>query len=228
MRHSTRFTPALALAALALAGAPTAEAQSCVPFLGYVDLVFNGGNVLTSPNFEVIDTDPIPQSADCAANRWRSAVLKVTIPATCSCAVVWVEYVGEPKNWTLNVGDSPNNNGYGGDSGGPPAGQNAEVDVLDQVLTVWSAADNPTDVEPLMRQHLGLTDGALKLVVCDQSISIGQPFTKLETPDLERLFFLADDPGSPDNRTFYVGLNRTIGNETRNGCGLRRAMAIFQ
>ena len=31
----------------------------------------------------------------------------------------------------------------------------------------------------------------------------------------------------PDNRDVYVGLNRTVGQGARNGCGLRRAMVMF-
>lgn len=215
----------LALAVLLLAGGAAAEAQQCVPFLGYVDLNSSGGELLGSPQFDFLGESAA--SADCPGS-YRAGVLEVTIPTSCSCAVVWVEYVGEPHGWTLNVGDSPTNDGFGGDGGSAPVGQNAEVDVLDQRLTVWSAADNPSDVDALLIQHLGLTDGTLKLLVCDQSVSVGQPWSKLETPDLHRLFFLADDPGSPDNRTFYVGLNRTVANPNRNGCGARRALAIFQ
>lgn len=221
-----RSTPVLlALAVLLLSGAAAAEAQQCVPFLGYVDLNSGGGEILTSPLFEFLGES---DATDDCPGSYRAGVLKVTIPTTCSCAVVWVEYVGEPHGWTLNVGDSPTNNGFGGDAGSAPPGQNAEVDVLDQRLTVWSAADNPAEVDPLLVQHLGLTDGTLKILVCDQSVSIGQPLSKLETPDLERLFFLADDPGSPDNRTIYVGLNRTVASPGRNGCGARRALAIVQ
>ncbi|HSL83684.1 MAG TPA: hypothetical protein VLF66_12990 [Thermoanaerobaculia bacterium] len=220
-----RSTPVLlALAALLLAGGAAAEAQTCVPNLAYVDLLGSGGQIL-SPPFEFLGES---DATDDCPGSYRAAVLKVTIPTNCSCAVVWVEYVGEPHGWTLNVGDSPTNNGFGGDGGSAPAGQNAEVDVLDQRLTVWSAADNPADVDPLLMQHLGLTDGTLKLLVCDQYVSVGQPWSKLETPDLERLFFLEDDPGSPDNRTFYVGLNRTVASPNRNGCGARRALAIVQ
>ncbi len=231
MNHSkrARTTPILlTLAILLLGGAAAAEAQQCTPNLAYVDLIAGGGEVLSNPNFMIIEDGTVPGGEDCDPDTWRAAVLKITLPEPCSCGIVWVEYVGEPHGWTVNIGDSPTNDGFGGDGGSAPAGQNAEVDVLDQLLSVWSAADNPNDVDLLLRQHLGLRDGALKFVVCDQYVSVGQPFSNLNTPDLERLFFLEDDPGSPDNRTIYVGLNRTVNRATRNGCGARRALAIFQ
>lgn len=236
MRHSKPSRPTLcllSLAALSLLAVPSVQAQQCVPFLAYLDLNAGGGNILTHPNFTVTASNPAvnsPSNPDCAAADFRAAVLEVKIPAPCSCAIVWVEYVGEPEGWTVNIGDSQTNNGFGGDAGTVPAGQNAEVHVLDQELFVYGAADNPADVDLLLRQQMGLQDGTLKFVVCDQKVSVGQPYAKVETPDLDRLFFL--DPGD-DNRTVYVGLNRVIQpfdgqNKTRNGCGARRALAIFQ
>lgn len=236
-RKHSQITPCLlALAGLLLLAAPGAHAQQCVPYLAYLDLDAGGGNILTHPNFQVTASHTAVNgqfNPDCQADDWRAAVLQITIPEPCSCAIVWVEYEGEPEGWTVNIGDSPTNNGFGGDGGSAPPGQNAEVQVLDQVLSVYSAADNPADVDLLLSQSLGLRDGTLKFVVCHQSVSVGQPYAKLDTPDLERLFFLDDDPGSPDNRTLYVGFNRVVNpiggqNGSRNGCGARRALAIFQ
>lgn len=227
-----RSTPVLlALAVLLLAGGTAAEAQTCVPFLAYVDLDKNGGSIDTPPHLTVSDhvtTQSSQFNPECNVKDWKAAVITVTIPPACSCATVWVEFDGEPEGWTVNIGDSDSNNGFGGDAGSIPLGQNAEVDVLDQRLTVWSAADNPAEVDPLLVQHLGLTDGSLKFVVCDQSVSVGQPLSKLETPDLQRLFFLPAAPQGAENRTFYVGLNRTVANAGRSGCGARRALAILQ
>jgi len=238
MRSNYRPLPILALllAVPLLGAAAPAAALTCVPFLTYVDL--GTGGFIHNPGLglTVLQMDPIANTIfnpDCDVNQWWAALIEVKIPPQCSCAVVWVEYKGEPQGWTVNIGDSPTDNGFGGDSGSLPPGQNAEVDVLHHRLTVWSAADNPLDVEPLLTQHLALEDGSLKFLVCDQSVSVGQPFAKVDTPDLERLFFLPTNPVAPDNRTIYVGINRVVApiggpNGLRNGCGARRALAIFQ
>lgn len=169
-----------------------------------------------------------PFNPSCDVNDWMAAVVQVDLPPECSGIEVWVDYQGTPEGWTVNIGDSKTNNGFGGDSGSTPIGQNAEVQVLDESLAVYSAADNPVDVDRLVLQHLALTDGALKFTVGDQSLSWGQPFAALETEGLERLFFV---PATGD-RTLYVGLNRVVDpaaplgtpNTTRNGCGLRHAI----
>lgn len=239
MNRLNRFRPTpsrLALAVLLLSGAGAAQAQPCTDALAYVDLqtgtiiedVANGLDVLQM--HQIVKT---PFNKACVAKAWKAAVIEVTIPPQCDRAVVWVQYQGAPVGWTANIGDSESNNGFGGDFGSFPLGQNAEVDVLDHRLTVWNAADNPQDVEQLLTQNLALTDGSLNFVVADQSVSLGQPFSKLATPDLDRLFFLPASPQAPDNRTFYVGLNRVVDpiggkNTSRNGCGARRALVTFE
>lgn len=219
----------LALAAavlLAVLVAAPAAAQ-CNQFLCYVDLDAGGGTICPNPAiFEVVANSGA--ATTCTDGTFRAAVVKVDVPAECTGVAVWLEYQGIPQGWTVNIGDSQTNDGFGGDAGTLPAGQNAEVEVLDELVRVWSAADNPTDVDALLTQHLALRDGALKFVVQNQHLSWGQQYTALDTPDLERLFFLPSTPVAPENRTIWVGLNRTVNNASRNGCGARRALIHVQ
>lgn len=219
----------LALAAavlLAVLVAAPAAAQ-CPQFLCYVDLDAGGGTVCPNTTiFEVVADSAA--ATTCTDGTFRAAVVRVDVPAGCSGVAVWVEYQGDPEGWTVNIGDSITNDGFGGDAGSLPLGQNAEVEVLDELVRVWSAADNPIDVDALLTQHLALRDGALKFVVQDQYLSWGQQYTALETPDLERLFFLPADPVAPENRMIWVGLNRTVNRAERNGCGARRALIHVQ
>jgi hypothetical protein len=215
----------LLLAAVLLTGlVATPAAAQCIPFLCYVDLNPGGGAIC--PQASTFTDVSIQQNgaATTCTDGFQSAVVEVQVPEACSAVHVWVEYHGDPQGWTVNIGDSATNDGFGGDAGTLPAGQNAEVQVLDEILTVFNAADNPSDVDALATQHLALRDGALNFVVQDQYLSWGQQYTALQTPDLERLFFLPPNPAAPANRTIYVGLNRTIANPARNGCGARRAL----
>lgn len=226
-----RHLPFLVLGAVVAVATGPAAAQ-CPPFLCYVDLA-SGQSVC--PNTAVylnIQLHPIvatPDNVGCDVNFWKAMMVQVDLPAGCSGVTVWVEYAGLPKGWTLNIGDSETNNGFAGDSGSLPLGQNAEVQILDENMSIYSAATAPP-VDRLTLQHLALTDGAVKFVVKDQFVSWGQPYGDLETPSLNKLFFLSP---SNANRTIYVGFNRVVapinGQDTsRNGCGARHALLFTQ
>lgn len=226
-----RLVFGLALASLALTSAASAS-QGCTPYLCYLDLAqgaFICPNQTVYPHVQVNPTVNTEYNLECDTTCWHAAVVTVEVPQECTGVAVWVEYDGEPEGWTVDIGDSPTDNGFGGDAGSQPAGQNAEVQVLDNILSVFGAASVAGGVEQLASQHLALDDGALRFVAQNQFLSWGQPFSSLESPSQERLFFLPDNPVAPANRTLYVGLNRVISpvagqNTSRNGCGLRRAI----
>ncbi len=214
------------LAAALVFGAGGAHAQCLPGHLAYFDLAY-GAEIVIGPEFT--PQQPVlavSSDTQCGSAAYKTA-LAVTVPEWCHGVEVWLDYAGEPHGWTLNIGDSATNNGYGGDAGTLPAGQNAEVQILNQQLTVFSAADNPVDVDAMVSESLALTQGALRFEVGDQTLSWGQPLSALATPDLQRLFFLPTNPVAPDNRDIYIGLNRTIGESSRDGCGLRRALVMF-
>lgn len=225
----------LAAVLLCLAAVP-ARAQTCQPFICYVDLGPNPSFIC--PNSTVYPpagrrSDPIVITAfnpGCDVNFWKAAVVQVNVPPECSGVTVWVEYAGLPAGFTVNIGDSETNDGFAGDAGSLPIGQNAELQILHEDLTVYSNATAPP-VDTLAVQHLALQDGALKFVVKDQSVSWGNPYSILSTPSLKKLFYLPTDGSG--NRTVYVGLNRTISpangqNLSRNGCGARHAILFVQ
>lgn len=222
------------LAVLPLLAAAPAFAQ-CPPFLCFIDL--GSGNSIC-PNGQVyskVVTHPIANgqySADCDASFWKAALVQVDVPPECSGLRVWLDYVGEPQGFTLNLGDSETNDGFAGDAPGTlPAGQNAEAEIFEDQLRVWHNGFQPP-VDQLLAQNLELRDGGFKLVAKDQFLSWGQPYGDLKTPSLGKLFFL--QPGN-DNRTLYVGINRVIRSDSpndqnlsRNGCGVRHAMIFVQ
>lgn len=227
---------ALVTVLLCLAAAMPAGAQTCQPYICYVDL--GPSPSFICPNSAVYPpagrrSDPIvitQHNPGCDTNFWKAAVVQVNVPPECSGVTVWVEYAGVPEGFTVNIGDSETNDGFAGDAGSLPIGQNAELQVLHEDLTVYSNATAPP-VDTLAVQHLALQDGALKFVVKDQSVSWGNPYSVLATPSLNKLFYLPSDGSG--NRTIYVGLNRVISpvngpNGFRNGCGARHAIMFVQ
>ncbi len=229
MSHRTPSFLAFCLGVALLLSGVAAHAQCPAGHLLYLDLV--AGVSVPVPTNSPYFHFPVPLqpngNADCAPATAYATVVRVTVPPGCHGAVVWLDYAGEPHGWTADIGDSATDNGFGGDGGTLPAGQNAELQILDQELSGYSAADNPADVDMIIRQDLALTHGAFRFEIANQSVAFGQPMTALETPDLQRLFFLPDNPVAPENRDIYVGLNRSVGSPGRNGCGLRRAMVMF-
>lgn len=224
------FVALALLLGFSTAAVPPAEAQ-CPAFLCYADL-WSGFTVCpNSTIYTKVVTHPIgngPQNPTCDTALWKAALVEVTLPPECEGISVWLEYFGEPEGWTANVGDSPTNNGFGGDAGSQPTGQNAEVQILDELLSVFNAASVPEEVDRLVHQELRLRDGGFKLVAEDQFLSWGQPYGEIESSNLERMFFLSPQNA---NRTLYVGVNRVIASNSagdvnvgRNGCGVRHAM----
>lgn len=219
------------ITALAAFSAVPAQAQ-CPPFLCYLDLASGTSICPNTTIYSNIQSHPIVVGMDnpsCDAMFWKAMLVQVNLPQGCTGVTVWVEYAGQPEGWTLNIGDSETNNGFAGDSGSFPVGQNAEVQILDENMSIYSAAAMPP-VDRLVFERLALTDGAVKFVVKDQFVSWGQPYGVLETPSLGKLFFLGPNN---DNRTVFVGLNRVVapinGQATsRNGCGARHALLFTQ
>jgi len=221
MNRRNAFLAVFAALLVTVFGASPAMAQ-CPSFICYLDLTTgpgpNGADIC--PNTSVYNVQQrgtiASVEADCPANV-ISALVEVTLPTGCTALEATVEFVGEPRGWSVDIGDSPTVNGFGGDAPGTvPGGQNAELEILDGTLVLYSAATAPP-VAHLARQHLALEDGALKLRVEDQAIQWGQPFSRVESID-DRLFFLADPP--LDNRTLHLGFNRVVANTGRTGCGV--------
>jgi hypothetical protein len=141
------------------------------------------------------------------------------------------EYQDTPSSWTVDIGDSPTDNGFGGGSDSRKA---AEVQVVDQKLSVFD--DNtgvPGQVDNMLTQLESLTDGSLKFTITDQTLTIGPPWTRLWTPVTKLLYTLPDPaedpamcpaaPGGPYGLAcIYAAFNAVIlPTPGRVGCGVR-------
>jgi hypothetical protein len=213
--------PRLALAAaLALVFAATGAAHAtCNAQLFYGDFKigfithFPGSPVTAGPIVPTTDPNPL-------CSGWSKTTLTLQIPTGCTKAVVLVGYDGLPVDWTLDIGNSPSNDGFGGDAGNN-GGHNAELWILGANLEVANASTDPTKVDnPLIIQTLGLQDSGLQFNVMNQAISWGNPYTLLQTPASQNLFFPP---------TIYIGVNQVVaGDPGRDGCGLRTVLISFE
>jgi hypothetical protein len=205
---------------LLMALVSVAEAQQCNTSPVVVDLktgAIGGSNSRIA--------FPIPPTNSSAYPSWKEAVAQIHAGDGCRCVNVALEYEGASTAWTLNIGDSPTNDGYGGDAGSPDS--EAEMQIVNDDMAVYSSALAPGVVDNLLRQRLALTNGAVKFVVCDQYLSFGNPNGILTTPNLKKLFAMPDS--GVGNSDIFVGLNRVIsGPGSRHGKGLRRATISLQ
>jgi len=117
----------------------------------------------------------LPQRfADDDENGWHEVVLQLDLdPALgCGCAVFRVAFEGEPAGLSVNIGDSPTNDGHGGDA--DTTRFDAELMVQgDGLLSIFGSDRHGAPVGS--EQILGLAslpfaDRVVELEVCDQSI----------------------------------------------------------
>jgi|tagenome__1003787_1003787.scaffolds.fasta_scaffold20090982_1 hypothetical protein len=152
---------------------------------------------------------------------WMRALLKINMSEYKQANFV-VEYEGVPEGHTLDIGDSPTNDGWGGDQGSASC---AEVHVVSQSVLIYGKAYAPGHVHQFAALTDVLEDGALKVVVRDKFVSVGQPHFQVQNPEM----FQLPDGTNPDRSNIYAAFNSVITQrKDRYGKGLRRVMITLQ
>ncbi|MCA9670516.1 MAG: hypothetical protein KC503_33195 [Myxococcales bacterium] len=127
----------------------------------------------------------------------------------------------DPTGYALDVGNSPTNNGDGGDGGS--RSNDSELQIKDTTLSIFGNDYNPAGGGKLIQaapsyvpasgcaeRTLVISDGQ---VTGSQGLSVTSPYIfRLNQPDSE---------GSPD-AIVYLGLDRVVGSTARVGTGLER------
>ena len=186
--------------------------------------------------------------SDSNKDGWWETVLRIPLdPAKeCGCAHFRIFFEGPNKGMNVNVGNSPTNNGHGGDAGTTP--DSAEVQVLSGKLSVYSRIPSlASGPSPLLDRLLDLdlpplAGRVLAMEVCDQSIAFelspGKGETKplrwkLQTLNSGLLYVLSprieDGPKALNaEHAIYASFNRVIHqldglpSHGRAGTGVRR------
>lgn len=171
---------------------------------------------------------------------WESVIEVRLDPAKdCGCARFKVYYDEPVSGWTVNIGNSPTNNGHGGDEGTTPNA--AEVQIAERQLSVFTASRPvPHRVDKLLDEALPPLGGrTIEIEVCEQALEVAMlpvsgdtspPKWKLQTLNAKLLFSL-EPTARPDRDTrasIYAAFNRVIHRTTgapshdRDGSGVRR------
>ena len=152
---------------------------------------------------------------------WKRAGLKINMTEFKQANFV-LEYEGIPEGHTVDIGDSPTNDGWGGDAGSASC---AELHIVSQSVLIYGKAYAPGHVHQFASIVDSLEDGALKVVVRDKFVSVGQPHFQVQNAEM----FQLPDGNNPDRSTIYAAFNSVISQRPdRVGKGLRRVMITLQ
>lgn len=193
---------------------PAGPSPSTLPWV--LDLKTGQHSVL--PPAISFKTKPHPVPGD-----WQAACVRIDLGREFKQVNLVVEYEGVPEGYTLNVGDSPTNDGWSGDGGSAAC---AELQVAAQTMRVWGKPFGSTPACHVFgTQNYVLQDGALKVVVRDKFVSVGQPYLPMQSPELYQL----PDASSKDGSAIYAAFNSVVSQRSdRFGKGLRRVMITLQ
>ncbi|HEX9944130.1 MAG TPA: hypothetical protein VGG03_19125 [Thermoanaerobaculia bacterium] len=145
--------------------------------------------------------------------------------------------VCSPSGWTINIGDSPTNNGGGGD--GASTNHDAETQILDRVPSVFPsdylASPRPLCQFPAISTGCSVQEWFLysdgTSLSFDPEISFGGNEGFCSNSALFDFPFYRQSDGEDPNQTWadklFVGLNRTVGTATRSGTGVQRACFVL-
>lgn len=187
--------------------------------------------------------------SDANKDGWYEAVIEITLdPAKdCGCATFRIFYDAPPEFFTVNIGDSPTNDGYGGDAG--TTLDAAEMQILGSHLAVFTSGrprGGTSPIEMLYESDLPpLAGRSIDLEVCDQTLGFTLPAGRgnpaplrwrLQTVNLGLLYSLARAPApgtsgdapAPGGNQIYAAFNRVIhvkdgpASHNRVGSGVRR------
>jgi hypothetical protein len=125
--------------------------------------------------------------------------------------------------WVFHVGDSPTNDGFGGDSGS--SSNDAELQVYLGNLAVYGN-DSFGGVRLSETAALPTSGcGTYEITLSDQRVMT--PTMMAMGAELLRIDPPTDAEGTPD-ALWYLGANRTYANATRTGTGLRSLALCFE
>lgn len=146
--------------------------------------------------------------------------------------------VCNPTGWTVNVGDSPSNNGGGGD--GATTRHDAEAELNGSTLNVFYSDIGGTGLHSQLTGAVATSGcSSQQWTVIQDGLSYDDDGNTADAPRATASGSLAagthlfdfppyneadsEDSSSLDADKLYLGLNRTIGSSIRTGTGVNRA-----
>lgn len=131
---------------------------------------------------------------------------------------------GTVAGWSLNIGDSPTNDGYGGDSASNS--NDAELQILNNTLSVYASDYGQSK---LIRSEPGIVPTTssrnIRFKISNNKVEYwknkDQSTKKTVTNSNLFAFDGRNDAEGPEDYKLYLGINRVIGGTARTGTGIR-------
>lgn len=137
-----------------------------------------------------------------------------------------VDYGATTSGWTVNIGDSGTNNGYGGDGGAQS--NDAETQILNGTMSVYA---NQTGGSALLQTvpSFSLSNYLVRLEVADEQLVWDNYHGSNSSLTNTNLYALCGQPDSegPINYNVFSGFNRSIGMSSRTGTGVQWAIVLL-
>ncbi|MEG4917265.1 DUF4347 domain-containing protein, partial [Microcoleus sp. B7-D4] len=186
------------------------------------------GTITGAPNqFISLVNTPTDSNAD----SWLEAVAKINFDGKIKKAKFIVEYDKTPSGWTVNLGDSASNNGYGGDAS--TNSRDAEMNIVDGNMSVYGNDYNTPPGGELTAGNVPnfVSNGSrVEFEVSNEELGWDNKNGLKNSQNSPYLYALNGqvDATGPVNSEIYAGFNRVIsGPGDRIGSGASKVTILL-
>ena len=169
--------------------------------------------------------------ADSNTDSWLEAVVKIKFDGNIKKAKFIVEYDKTPSGWTVNLGDSQSNDGYGGDAGNQSF--DAEMQIANGNMAVFGNDDNTPPGGELAQGKVPKfvnKSSRVELEVSNEQLTWDNKSGLKNSLNSPYLYALNDrfDATGQINSEVYAGFNRVIsGRADRIGSGASKVTILL-
>ncbi|MEP6524884.1 DUF4347 domain-containing protein, partial [Microcoleus vaginatus DQ-U2] len=206
----------------------TIPANGTVSSLSPYQIDLKTGTITGGQN-QFISLVNTPEDSD--GDSWLEAVAKINFDGNIKKAKFIVEYDKAPSGWTVNLGDSGSNDGYGGD--GSTQSRDAEMQIVNGNMSVFGNDYNTPPSGELTQGNVSnfvSNASSVELEVSNEQLGWDNKSglkNSLTSPYLYALNGQPDD-GGPVNSEIYAGFNRVIsGYSDRIGSGASKVTILL-
>ena len=193
------------------------------------------GTITGHSNFITVLSSPLPSASSPRTRCDGQAVVKINFSGPFQKARFVLEYDEDPREWTLDISDSPTGDGFGGD-GGEHTSYVAETQILNRQMRIYSNSLPGHTQETingglLMKVVDDIVDVNTRLVIeiSDERIKWNNHNDVRGSISSRYLYSLENQSplyGLPDY-SIYAGFNRVPSGSYRSGSGLCRATVVL-
>jgi Ca2+-binding RTX toxin-like protein len=184
------------------------------------------GTSTSTPNQFITLLEP---PTDSNGDSWLETLVKIDFQGLTSAKFI-VDYGTTPSGWTVNIGDSVSNNGFGGDGG--DQNNDAEMQIVNGNMAVFGNDYNTPPGAQILQGNVPnfVSNGSrVELEVSNQKLAWNNNNGLQNSLNSPYLYALAGQPDATGtvNSDIYASFNRIIDGSYRVGSGARKVTIIL-